>query len=169
MRSCGCTIPVSVCQVEWGFAWSSLVEDRIIESPRLGNTSKIIQSNHSPTSIFSTKPCPLLQHLNVSWTPTGVITPPLPRQTVLEPVSTPDHSFKDVFPNVQSESPPAQHESKTRRNKSFYHPQSLFIFLSVLPVLAQSKWQSHGARSEQAFLPAKKSVCFSITWGRMST
>ena len=39
---------------------------RIIESLRLEKTSKIIQSNHPPTTVFPTIPCPSVQHLHVS-------------------------------------------------------------------------------------------------------
>ena len=41
---------------------------RIIESPRLKKTSKIIQSNFHLSPIFCTKPWPSVQHLHVSWT-----------------------------------------------------------------------------------------------------
>ena len=54
---------------------------------------------------FRTKPCPSVQHLNVSWTPPEWWGYHLPGQ----PDPAPDQSFREeIFPDIQPESPLAQ-------------------------------------------------------------
>ena len=51
---------------------------------------------HLPPTL-PTKLCPLVPHLHGSWTPAGMVTPPSHGQ----PVPVPNHSFREVFPNIQ--------------------------------------------------------------------
>ena len=51
---------------------------RIIESLRLGKTSKITKSNCQPNTTTPAKPCPEMPYLHVFWKPPGMVTLPLP-------------------------------------------------------------------------------------------
>ena len=51
---------------------------RIIESLRLEKTSKIIKFNRQPNTTMPAKPCPEVPCLHIFWTPSGMVTPPLP-------------------------------------------------------------------------------------------
>ena len=50
----------------------------ITKSLRLEKISKVINSNHQPNTTMPAKPCPEVPHLNVFWTPPGMVTQPLP-------------------------------------------------------------------------------------------
>ena len=100
----------------WTFSstrWScenvSVCVFRIIESPRLEKTFKIIQSKSSTYhQYFPTKPCPSVQHLNISWAPPGTVIPPPPWAACS---SAWPLSLEEVFPYIQPEPPLVQLEA----------------------------------------------------------
>jgi len=77
-----------------------------IESLRLEKTSKIIKSNHQPTTTTPVKLCPEVPHLQ------GWGLPHCPGQ----PVPMSDHSSsKEIFLNIQSKPPLMQLEAISSR------------------------------------------------------
>ena len=106
---------------------------------RITKVGKDLQDHLVPLSTyhqyFPTERCPLVQHLNVSWTPPGMVTQPLPTGTPFQHLTT---LLETKFlPNIQPESPVEKLEAITP------HPISISSYREqrLTPTLPQSPFR----------------------------
>jgi len=85
-----------------------------------------------PSTCHEHFPCPLVPHLNISWTLLGTVTTTHPGQ----PIPVPDSSFREeIFPNIQPKPLLAQPEAIPSNPVTTEEPQSS-------PVLRPGAWTS---------------------------